>query len=172
MIESTGLFTKTVGTWHQPLKELTLWLNIVLKYRADFCYKIHSKNCLTHSGISPLGTTILRVSCMRLYFMILSADVVEVSEGEAFTYESNRDLSLSCSHLPLHRLVVRREGKDKNILKKWRLTEWLFSVQFSMLSRRASHHFFSGGGRSGDLYHACMFRVVIFRLKIEVQSVC
>jgi len=40
---------------------------------------------LTYSGISPLGTTILRVSCMRLYFIILSADVVEVSEGEAFT---------------------------------------------------------------------------------------
>ena len=47
--------------------------------------EISIKNALTYSGISPLGTTILRVSCMRLYFIILSADVVEVSEGEAFT---------------------------------------------------------------------------------------
>lgn len=52
------------------------------------------KNGLTYSGISPLGTTILRVSCMRLYFIILSADVVEVSEGEAFTWKSNVDFSL------------------------------------------------------------------------------
>lgn len=51
----------------------------------DFGSENNIKNGLTYSGISPLGTTILRVSCMRLYFIILSADVVEVSEGEAFT---------------------------------------------------------------------------------------
>ena len=47
----------------------------------------------THSGISPLGTTILRVSCTRLYFMILSADVVEVREGEAFTYQNQMSIN-------------------------------------------------------------------------------
>ena len=40
----------------------------------------------THSGSSLGGTTMLMTSEMSLYFMILSADVVDVSDGDAFTF--------------------------------------------------------------------------------------
>ena len=40
---------------------------------------------MTYSGISPGGMTMLMVSEMRLYFMMRSLDVVDVSDGEAFT---------------------------------------------------------------------------------------
>lgn len=39
------------------------------------------------SGTSPLGTAILRVSLIRLYLRIRSLAVLEVRDGDAFTYE-------------------------------------------------------------------------------------
>lgn len=39
------------------------------------------------SGISPLGTAILSVSLIKLYFRIRSLAVLEVRDGDAFTYE-------------------------------------------------------------------------------------
>ena len=60
-----------------------IFLTVILNKKCN--YAQGNIYCFTHSGISPLGSTILRVSCMRLYFIILSADVVDVSEGEAFT---------------------------------------------------------------------------------------
>lgn len=39
----------------------------------------------THSGSFPGGMTMLMASEMRLYFMILSLDVVEERDGLAFT---------------------------------------------------------------------------------------
>ena len=37
----------------------------------------------TYSGVLPYGMTMLMMSEMSLYFMILSDDVVEVREGDA-----------------------------------------------------------------------------------------
>lgn len=39
------------------------------------------------SGTSPLGTAMLRVSLIRLYLRIRSLAVLEVSDGDALTYE-------------------------------------------------------------------------------------
>lgn len=39
------------------------------------------------SGISPLGTAMLRVSLIRLYLRIRSLAVLEVRDGDALTYE-------------------------------------------------------------------------------------
>ena len=51
---------------------------------------------ITYSGTSPFGTTILRVSWIRLYFIILSADVVDVREGDAFTCKQTSALRAEC----------------------------------------------------------------------------
>ena len=40
---------------------------------------------LQYSGVSPGGTTMLMTSEMSVYFMMRSAGVVDVSEGDAFT---------------------------------------------------------------------------------------
>ena len=42
---------------------------------------------IAYSGAWPGGITVLITSDMRLYFIILSDDVVEVRDGEAFTYK-------------------------------------------------------------------------------------
>lgn len=39
------------------------------------------------SGISPLGTAMLRVSLIRLYLRIRSLAVLEVRDGDALTYK-------------------------------------------------------------------------------------
>lgn len=44
----------------------------------------------THSGISPFGTTMFKLSCIKLYFIILSALVVDVKDGDALTYKQKR----------------------------------------------------------------------------------
>ena len=51
-----------------------------------------ANNDFTHaySGVSPGGTTMLMTSEMSLYFMMRSAVVVDVSDGDAFTYPDKR----------------------------------------------------------------------------------
>jgi len=41
----------------------------------------------SYSGNSPGGITMLMTSEMSLYFIIRSAEVVEVKDGEAFTFK-------------------------------------------------------------------------------------
>lgn len=45
---------------------------------------------ITYSGRRPGGMTILIASEMRLYFIILSLEVVEERDGEAFTYMKDK----------------------------------------------------------------------------------
>lgn len=45
------------------------------------------ENVVTHSGTPSGGKTTETMLSMSLYFKILSLTVVDVSEGEAFTYK-------------------------------------------------------------------------------------
>lgn len=49
------------------------------------------------SGISPLGTAMLSVSLIRLYFKMRSLAVLEVREGEALTYKRRKKTPVSIS---------------------------------------------------------------------------
>lgn len=83
-----NFFTATFTSFSKQKNEILnilirFFLTVILNKKCNYAQR--NIYCFTHSGISPLGSTILRVSCIRLYFIILSADVVDVSEGEAFT---------------------------------------------------------------------------------------
>lgn len=45
---------------------------------------------MTYSGASPGGMTMLMTSDISLYFMIRSEAVVDVREGDAFTWGTDR----------------------------------------------------------------------------------
>lgn len=80
------------------------------------------------SGISPLGTAMLSVSLIRLYFKMRSLAVLEVREGEALTYKRKKQ------HQFLERYIVLQTACVMTVCAShpWELETWWLKAHLSV----------------------------------------